>query len=48
MEAAVTVKSGCVPYLAMDPRMDPARNDPRFRALIERANLGHVRRPGLP
>ena len=31
---AIEVRSACIPILGVDPRMEPARNDERFAALI--------------
>jgi hypothetical protein len=31
-------------FLAVDPKLDPLRDDPRFAAFLERAKLTHVAR----
>ena len=39
LERSRTAISGWVAMVAVDPRLEPLRGDPRYRELLERMNL---------
>ncbi len=39
LNRAIEDRGDCIPYLGVDPRMDPIRSDPRFQKLLERVAL---------
>jgi hypothetical protein len=45
LERAVQTRASALLYLAVDPRYDPVRSDPRFADLVRRIDLPQVAAP---
>lgn len=45
LERAVQTRASALLYLAVDPRYDPVRSDPRFADLVRRIGLPQVAAP---
>lgn len=39
LKEALDERSSWIPYLGLDPRLDPLRDDPRFKELVRKAGL---------
>jgi hypothetical protein len=39
LETAYDIREGALPYMKLDPRCDPLRSEPRFKALLHKLKL---------